>query len=83
MPYLVRPRVIQSGPREFVVVVYVLDTTNGAATETHFVTRIERTGSRARRAVDECTREVLERLGAPAEVAIDDAQAKAALARVK
>ena len=78
-----RPRVVQSGPREFIIVVYVLDTAGGGAVETHFVTRIERTGTRARRAVAECTREILDGLQGRGEVVLDDAQARALLARVK
>ena len=83
LPFLVRPRVIQNGPREFIVAVYVLDTTGGGVEETHFVTRIERTGTRARHAVAECTAQILAELAGQGEVVVDDAQAKAVLAKAK
>ena len=79
-----RPRVVQSGPREFIVAVYVLDNSGGRAVETHFMGRIERTGTRARRALEECLEEILEDLrGKGAEIQVDDAQARAVLQRVK
>ena len=84
MPYLVRPRVVQSGPREFIIAVYVLDDSGGASIETHFTARIERTGARARRALEECLEEVLQDLRARGgEIRLDDAQARALLQRVK
>ena len=79
-----RPRVVQSGPREFIVAVYVLDNSRGGAAETHFIGRIERTGTRARHALEECLNEVLEELrGKGAEIEVDDTQARAVLQRVK
>ena len=79
-----RPRVVQSGPREFIVAVYVLDSSGGGAVETHFIGRIERTGTRARRALQECLDQVLEELrGKGGEIEVDDTQARAVLQRVK
>ena len=84
MPYLVRPRVVQSGPREFIVAVYVLDNSGGKAVETHFIGRVERTGTRARRALEECLKEILDDLrGRGGKIQVDDSQAKAVLQRVK
>lgn len=79
-----RPRVVQSGPREFIVAIYVLDSSGGRAVETHFIGRIERTGTRARRALEECLKEILVDLrGKSAEILVDDAQAREVLKRVK
>ena len=75
---------VQSGPREFIVAVYVLDNSGGEAVETHFIGRIERTGTRARRALEECLKEILDDLrGRDGEIQVDDSQAKAVLQRVK
>ena len=83
MPYLVRPRVVQTGPREFVVVVYALETSGGNALEAQFASRIERTGTRARHAMDELLAQVSAALGKDAEIVVDDEQARAALARLR
>ena len=84
MRYLVRPRVVQSGPREYVVAVYVLEEAAGAV-ETHFRARVERTGTRARRAMTELMADVMGDLQARpgAEIVTDDAEASALLARAK
>ena len=77
---------VQSGPREYVVAIYVLETADAAPpAETHFRARVERTGTRARRAMAELVAEVIEELrGRPgAEIVTDDAQANAVLARLR
>ena len=86
MAYLLRPRVTQTGPREFVVALYVLDTARpGPPPETHFAVRVERTGTRARRAMEELVAAATSQLGAEhaTDIVCDDAQALAVLARVK
>ena len=85
MAYLLRPRVTQTGPREVVIVVYVLDTATPGAVETHFLARVERTGTRARHAMAEMVAAVVEALGSRprAEIVRDDAAALAVLARIK
>jgi len=77
---------VQTGPREFVVAVYVLDTGNpGPPSETHFTARVERTGTRARRAMQEMLAAATTELEARGveEIVRDDGQALAVLSRVK
>ena len=54
MPYLVRPRIVQLGPRQYLAAVYTLETGAGPAPgEGHFLARVERTPARARRAMQD------------------------------
>ena len=84
--YLVRPKVAQTGPREYVVAVYVLDTAAaGGPEEICFLARVERTGTRARNAMRELLAEVMDDLMARpgAEIVAQDGEAMAMLARLK
>jgi hypothetical protein len=86
LAYILRPRVVRTGPREFVVALYVLDTgVPGAPSETHFAARVERTGTRARHAMQEMVAAATTELDARGvtEIVRDDAQALAVLSRVK
>ena len=77
---------MQTGPREFVVAVYVLDTgIPGPPSETHFAARVERTGTRARHAMQEMVAAATAELHARGvqDIVRDDAQALAVLSRVK
>jgi hypothetical protein len=84
--YLVRPKVVQTGPREYVVAVYVLDTaTAGGPEEICFLARVERTGTRARNGMRQLLAEAKEQLAARggAEIVTQDGDTMAMLARIK
>ena len=86
MTYLVRPKVVQTGPREYVVAVYVLDTASvNGPEEIHFLSRVERTGTRARSAMRELLQQAMDDLitRAGAQIVTQDGEAMAMLARIK
>jgi hypothetical protein len=54
LAFVVRPRIVQLGPRQYLVTVYSLETGAGPApVENHFVARVERTPARARKAMQD------------------------------
>jgi hypothetical protein len=86
VPFLVRPRVCRTGPREYVVAVYVLET-EGAdlPRELHFRAVVERTPTRARHEVERMVAELVTDLEKQpgASVQTDAAQWTELLARAK
>ena len=64
MALVVRPRIVQLGPRQYLAAVYTLDTGTGPAPdENHFLARVERTPARARKAMQELVDTVMGELG--------------------
>ena len=86
MPFLVRPRVCHTGPREYVVAVYVLET-DGAQPprELHFRALVERTPTRARHEVERMVAELVAELERQpgASIQTDDPEWTDLLARAK